>query len=188
MLGSLPNELALLTGLIEIRMQRNDFTSSLPSYISQLTNLKTLQLFENALQGNIPASIGALNELITVDLSSNALSGQLPNGLFENWSELQILDLGQNNLTGRIPLKNTTGQTSESARQLQSSSFLESIRQLLLDNNEFDGPIPTELGSLVSLEHLNLQNVSILYPRSAVDSSERLCSAFSHQLQSPPFS
>ncbi|KAG8485005.1 hypothetical protein CXB51_021639 [Gossypium anomalum] len=110
----------------------------------QIPILKELEEFiisENKLTGNVPSSICNLSSLVLLDLSENSLSGTIPDCL-ENLSYLQTLDLQMNNFIGKIP-----------------NSFVNnSLRRLLLNNNQLEGLVPSSFANSTSLELLNLGN------------------------------
>ncbi|KAF9660926.1 hypothetical protein SADUNF_Sadunf19G0014500 [Salix dunnii] len=91
------------------------------------------------LDGNLPKSIQKLPHLKQLDLWANYLSGNIP----PEWADtkLEILSIGVNRLTGKIP--NYLGKIT-------------TLRSLNIENNMFSGTIPPELGDLVNLENLTL--------------------------------
>ena len=100
-----------------------------------------LNLGGNGLTGPIPSSeLGNLSNLEWLNLENNDLAGAIPPEL-GNLSNLEFLILGNNRLTGRIP------------PELGNLSKLEGLR---LNSNELTGPIPPELGNLSKLEGLSL--------------------------------
>ena len=81
------------------------------------------------------------SDLLLLDLSNNHLTGEIPSELGDLRS-LVYLDLSGNLLTGRIP--------SELGR-------LSDLQLLDLSSNRLSGEIPSELGNLRSLRYLSLQ-------------------------------
>jgi len=61
-----------------------------------------LNLTSNSLSGIIPTSLfNGSSELVVIDLGRNLLSGSIPD--FYKMATLQILSLAENNLSGIIP-------------------------------------------------------------------------------------
>ncbi|XP_058218035.1 protein STRUBBELIG-RECEPTOR FAMILY 3-like isoform X2 [Rhododendron vialii] len=89
-----------------------------------------MSLNANQLTGEIPDSFEGLIGLINLDLSSNNLSGQLPTS-FEKLSSLTTLRLQNNQLFGTLDV-------------LQDLP----LRDLNVENNLFNGPIPEQLLSI----------------------------------------
>uniref|UniRef100_A0A453SS51 Leucine-rich repeat-containing N-terminal plant-type domain-containing protein n=1 Tax=Aegilops tauschii subsp. strangulata TaxID=200361 RepID=A0A453SS51_AEGTS len=125
-----------------------------PLWISNLENLGMLDLSLNQLTGQIPSWIDGLGFLFFLDISSNQLSGNIPTAL----SKLPML------LSERNAAKLDT-------RFLELPAFWTPLRQyrtvgafpskLCLDNNNFTGVIPPEIGQLKMLDILNLSSNSL---------------------------
>ncbi|XP_047340592.1 receptor protein kinase-like protein ZAR1 [Impatiens glandulifera] len=126
--GYLPSELGALLSLRRLSLPHNNFSGAIPSHLFNATHLLSLDLSHNSLTSPIPYLITSLQNLNHLDLSSNLLNGSLPQGL-DNLPNLAgtvnfsynhftgevpssygllplmvILDLRNNNLTGKIPL------------------------------------------------------------------------------------
>ena len=82
------------------------------------------------------------NRVVTIQLENLGLNGSIPSAL-SNLTNLQRLDLGENQLTGSIP------------SQLGS---LTELTEIALDNNQLTGSIPSQLGNLAKLEALGLSS------------------------------
>ena len=70
--------------------------------LGNLTFLRILVLSTNSFSGVIPMSLGHLHHLQIVSLQNNTLQGRMP--AFANCSKLTELLLGNNKLTGQIPV------------------------------------------------------------------------------------
>lgn len=79
--GSIPPELADLTGLTSLWLYRNRLTGGIPSELAELSGLTVLQLYNNRLSGGIPGELGGLSNLETLWLSGNGLTGCVPPAL-----------------------------------------------------------------------------------------------------------
>ena len=58
--GTLPTELALMTGLQDLDLHGNSLEGSLPTELGLLAGLSQLQLWYNSLEGSIPTELGLL--------------------------------------------------------------------------------------------------------------------------------
>ncbi|GFP97534.1 probable inactive receptor kinase at5g10020 [Phtheirospermum japonicum] len=144
--------------LVELDLSGNEFFGPIPQINS--TTLSTLNLSANSLSGLLPPSIGHCR---IVDLSRNDLSDDI--STVEKWNtDLEILDLSSNTLTGSIP----------DLSQFQKLTFLSfqnnslngnlplavgSLQKLLtvdLSSNRLDGLVPHSLFTSVTLTNLNL--------------------------------
>ena len=103
----------------------------------------THQWVPQGLSGQIPVELAGLSQLQVLDLGVNDLSGQIPVEL-AGLSQLQVLDLRGNDLSGRFP---------------PQLGDLANLRKLDLGGNDFRrSPFPVELGNLTNLESLDLRN------------------------------
>ena len=87
----------------------------------------------------MPVELGQLTNLRVLELGGNQLTGTIPVEL-ASLSNLERLDLGSNQLTGTIPV------------ELASLSNLEDLD---VGSNQLTGTIPVELASLSNLERLD---------------------------------
>ena len=106
----------------------------------RVTNVR---LLGHGLAGMIPARLADLDGLVKLQLHDNDLGGDLPD--LSALDNLEWLLLHRNAFTGGIPA---------------SLGGLDSIDVLYLYSNDggLDGGIPSELGNLTSLRHLQLHN------------------------------
>lgn len=164
LVGTLPEELALLTELQTLQLENGFFSGTIPSRLGLLTDLQVLGLRNLGLEGSIPSELGRLTNLDLMLLSGNALTGAIPTeaGLLTRLTgflvtrgslvgsipselaectNLDLFSVGSNSLTGNIPTK--FGLLTA----LTGASFYENL---------LSGPIPTELGLLTDLEYLFL--------------------------------
>ncbi|KAM7258696.1 hypothetical protein ACFE04_014437 [Oxalis oulophora] len=117
--------------------------------LSQLTELRFLSLKNNQLTSTIGLNFSSLHNLKHIYLSRNRFSGQFPAGIF-NLRRLQRLDLSNNGFYGEVPMTELTHLPRLLTLRLESNSFTgslrspasESIRDLNVSNNKFDGEIP----------------------------------------------
>ncbi|CAO2841436.1 unnamed protein product [Amaranthus hypochondriacus] len=107
------------------------------------THIRSLRLPAVELLGPIPENtIGRLSELRILSIHSNSLTGTLPSD-FSNLTFLRALYIGNNQFSGDFP---------------SSLTQLTSLTRLDLSNNNFSGEIPFAINNLTSLTGLFLQN------------------------------
>lgn len=147
--GPLPDDLGLCTTLSRVRLGQNYFSGSIPTGFLYLPELSLMELQNNDLTGHLDeATSMASSQLEGLNLSNNNLSGPLPTS-FGNFSGLKILLLTENRFTGKIP--------SEIGK-------LNSILKLDLSRNNFSGNIPSDLGKCLSLTYLDLSQNQLSGP------------------------
>ncbi|GAU42415.1 hypothetical protein TSUD_324700 [Trifolium subterraneum] len=93
----------------------------------------------------------AVTSLSELDLSFNLLNGDIPLAFCNISSELRILNLGHNNLTGIIP---------------QCLSNFSSLESLDLQMNKFHGTFPSILSKYITILNLNGNLLEGLLPKS----------------------
>uniref|UniRef100_A0A804KAZ9 Protein kinase domain-containing protein n=1 Tax=Musa acuminata subsp. malaccensis TaxID=214687 RepID=A0A804KAZ9_MUSAM len=184
----IPLQLSECAGLVTLNLSNNLLWGTLPDQIVLLSNLTTLDLSRNRIAGQIPLSLGSLGSLQNPSLASelpqeigrlaklrwllmqrSGLYGAIPQS-FLGLRELKVLDLSQNNLTGKIPLgfglaflKLTTLDLSQN---MLSGSFPtdvcygKSLIELSLHDNSFTGPIPNIIEKCSSLERFQVHDNS----------------------------
>lgn len=127
---------------------------------------------DNMLVGGLPTEIGLLSTLNFLDLSGNFIDETIPSELFSASSPLEELLLSGNELTGNIPSEfglatnllvvdlggNELSGELEDVPFDNDASYM--LRELWLNNNEFEGSLPPELSALSDLEYLNLSENS----------------------------
>ncbi|XP_075653822.1 putative inactive receptor kinase At5g10020 isoform X2 [Castanea sativa] len=168
--GPIPARINDLWGLNYLNFSQNNFTNGFPTGIRNLQQLKALDMHGNGLWGDIAELLSELRNVEFVDLSFNEFFGSISTNssvisslantvrhldlshnnlsggflasdsvqLFRN---LEVLDLGDNQITGELP----------------SLSSMSRLRVLRLGRNQFSGSIQEELlESSVALEELDL--------------------------------
>ncbi len=142
LIGVIPAEIGLLSGLRELDLSYNWLSGGVPAELGMLPQLGILDLSHNRLVGPVPAELGGLLRLKTLSLGYNRLSGSIPLEL-SGLAVLEWLYLSENGLSGRIPA------------ELQGLLLL---RILDLSHNDLSGPIPPEIGRLIRLQKLLLSS------------------------------
>ena len=84
----------------------NNLVGTIPDELGTLTSLTQLNLGGNKLSGTIPSSLNTLTNLKYVQLNDNMLEGTIPQDLWNNMTELIVVNLhgsGNSKLKGTIP-------------------------------------------------------------------------------------
>uniref|UniRef100_A0A3Q7E8L0 Leucine-rich repeat-containing N-terminal plant-type domain-containing protein n=1 Tax=Solanum lycopersicum TaxID=4081 RepID=A0A3Q7E8L0_SOLLC len=140
-----------LSNLKRLDLSYNDFTGSPISPKFAICNLKTfilLNLKSNNLEGTIPQCLGEMSELQVLDLSNNSLSGTM-NTTFSIGNPLHIIKLDWNKLQGKVP---------------PSLINCKKLELLDLSNNELNDTFPKWLGDLPNLQVLNFRSNKLYGP------------------------
>ncbi|XP_061369542.1 receptor-like protein 46 [Gastrolobium bilobum] len=80
LVGSIPNEITLLTGLHGMNLSNNHLKGEIPKMIGDMKSLESLDVSHNQLSGTIPNNMPALTFLSHLNLSHNNFSGPIPKG------------------------------------------------------------------------------------------------------------
>ncbi|ONI13607.1 hypothetical protein PRUPE_4G233100 [Prunus persica] len=123
-------------------------------------SLRYLFLKNCTFVGSYLASLGNLTQIMLLDLSYNGFGGHIPWSLL-NLERLKDLDLSGNNFVGQFPevVRNSTGISYlyEFSEGPLVGPIPRHLTKLTLYNNSLNGTMPSWLGSLPSLEELNLR-------------------------------
>ena len=145
--GKIPGEiLANMKSLVKIQLccqMGNGLKGEIPKDIGNLTELQVLSLGENKLYGSIPKSITRLKNLWFLDLeTATYLSSGFEN--LYNLSSLRFMHLSLAGLNGTLPD--------------EFGLYFPAMIECLLPGNHFTGNIPSTMGNMTNLWHLNLAN------------------------------
>ncbi|KAJ6865450.1 receptor-like protein 7 [Populus alba x Populus x berolinensis] len=134
--------------LLSLSLNSNRFQGSLPIPPPAIYEFK---VSDNKLNGEIPEVICNLTSLSVLDLSNNNLSGKLPPCLGNKSSTVSVLNLRNNSFSGDIPETFTSGC---------------SLRVVDLSQNKLEGKIPKSLANCTKLEILSLEqnNINDVFP------------------------
>lgn len=143
--GNIPQWLATSWGgLQDLALKNVGLTGTIPENMGGLLNLRWLNLEDNPnLVGDLPSWLPNAN-LQRLRLSNTGLNITEVPTFIQNWTNFQQLSLGGYGIEGQIPA------------WLGGGNFAPTLRILALDDNNFDGPIPVELGNLLLVDSLNL--------------------------------
>ena len=144
--GDIPDAVYGLTKLEKLYLQNNDLTGSLSGKIAQLTELTELYVDRNTnLTGSIPAEIGGLKKLARLNISQTGIGGEIPAELGQCESLLQFMAF-KTNLSGNLP-------------DIWDMPVLQTV--MLHTNPGLTGPLPASLGKLKSLESGTAPSIQI---------------------------
>ncbi|KAL5550565.1 hypothetical protein UlMin_000741 [Ulmus minor] len=159
--GQIPKSLANCNELEVLNLGNNNLIDEFPCFLMYISSLRVLVLRSNKLYG----SIECLNASVTwpmlqiFDLAHNNFSGKLPEQSFAKWKAMmggqgKFVHLGANYIDSII--------ISSMGLEMNLVKILTILTYIDLSSNNFDGPIPKEIGELTSLYSLNLSNNSIM--------------------------
>ncbi|XP_059633800.1 receptor-like protein EIX2 [Cornus florida] len=161
--GTIPLSLCKMEMLKSLVLRTNQLSGELPQCWKASQTLSIMDMANNKLSGEIPSSLGSLSSLQELMLSNNMLHGKIPPSL-QNCM-LVMIDLGGNNLTGKLPLWIGERAPALQILLLRSNSFsgvipqrwcnLTELHILDLADNNLSGVIPSCLGNLTALIYGN---------------------------------
>ncbi|KAL6146235.1 hypothetical protein ACLB2K_056918 [Fragaria x ananassa] len=106
---SIPQCLTEMTGtLVVLNLRRNELAGSIPDKFPGNCSLKTLDFNGNYIEGQFPKSLAKCTMLEVLNAGSNQIKDTFP-CLLKNISTLRVLVLRSNRYHGRIGCSNTTG-------------------------------------------------------------------------------
>uniref|UniRef100_R7W944 Tyrosine-sulfated glycopeptide receptor 1 n=1 Tax=Aegilops tauschii TaxID=37682 RepID=R7W944_AEGTA len=162
----------VMKNLIVLNASNNSFTGHIPSSLCiGSPSLALLDLYHNQLNGDIPNTLGNCSKLKVLKAGNNHLSWILPVEIFHatpqkktsleylsfpnnglqgeldgahmvKRSNLAILDLGGNQISGNIP---------------QSIGHLKRLEEIHLGSNNMSGELPSSLGNCTNLKTIDLK-------------------------------
>uniref|UniRef100_A0A5B7AMS9 non-specific serine/threonine protein kinase n=1 Tax=Davidia involucrata TaxID=16924 RepID=A0A5B7AMS9_DAVIN len=151
--GEIPAELGHTCENLEVfDLSGNQLIGGLPSTFELCSSLVSLNLGDNQLSGDfLTRVVSFLPSLRYLYVPFNNITGTLP-PMLTNISQLQVLDLSSNALTGTIPYEFCSSMSPSSS----------SLEKLLLSNNYLAGTIPPELGNCKKLRTIDLSFNSLV--------------------------
>mmetsp|Transcript_23701 Transcript_23701/g.55216 ORF Transcript_23701/g.55216 Transcript_23701/m.55216 type:complete len:178 (+) Transcript_23701:2473-3006(+) len=123
-----------IVGLVEL--QENNFTGPVPTTIFTNPTVERVRISQNFFTGTIPTTIGLMAKLSDLRMRHNDLDGRLPTQLFQLPS-ITTIDVSHCSLEGTL---------SNEFALLNGT-----LRNLILNNNPFTGPVPQGFDELTRL-------------------------------------
>nr|XP_043620168.1 receptor-like protein EIX1 [Erigeron canadensis] len=160
-----PNWLQTQKNLQTLNLSNSNIKDTIPEWFEDicLSSISNLDLSHNQISGKLPAFHGS-GPLSLLKMNSNKFEGSLTS--FP--SNVMILDLSDNLLSGHVPQINATMNPDLNILSLAKNHFtgsvpihfcnLFSIKILDLSQNKFSGRLPSCLGNLSSLRVIDVTN------------------------------
>jgi hypothetical protein len=148
---NVPPSLFHLASLEKLNLGSNRITVDF-SKLSEAHRTQLLELRLSNTQVSSLAGIERLDGLTVLDVSFSNLTGSFPVDALKSLSNLRVLSLSGNGLTGPIS-QGTSSQTSSSSLFGERSY----LRILRLDQNKFSGPLPS-FSEMETLTHVSLSD------------------------------
>lgn len=163
--GSLPEELGLLTDLALFHVNSNRFYGTVPYSFRHLHLLHELDISNNQFSGQFPLSVLYLPSLKFLDVRYNNFLGEIPSTLFD----LKLDALFVNNNKFQFSLPQNIGNSSLSVIVLANndlkgcipSSFAnlkDTLDEVILMNSGLRGCLPSNLGLLDKVKVFDISN------------------------------
>ncbi|XVE78314.1 hypothetical protein DITRI_Ditri13aG0134700 [Diplodiscus trichospermus] len=159
--GQIPSQVLKLSKLVILHLSGNQLelrSPGLRNLAEKLTKLKELHLNGVNMSSPAPQNGGNLSSLISISMLDCNLHGELPATIFQ-LTNLQVLRLRDNPyLTGKFP-------------EFNRSSLIEVLK---VANTSFSGSLPSSIGELTKLKHMDLyyNNFSGQIPSSLANLTE----------------
>ncbi|KAG0563566.1 hypothetical protein KC19_8G041600 [Ceratodon purpureus] len=148
--GEIPPEIGSLSALQNLDLSFNSgLVGEVPAELGSLTSLVYLSLQQCGLSGMIPPSLGKLVNMKFFALNNNRFTGEIPSALGA-LVNLTWFDVASNRLSGPLPV------STSSADGLGLDTW-PNIKHYHLNDNNFSGFIPPELGNAPNLLHMLLE-------------------------------
>ncbi|KAL2986713.1 hypothetical protein AAZX31_12G223200 [Glycine max] len=173
--GELPETLAKLTTLTELRLSDNNFSGKIPDFIHRWTNLVLLSIQGSGLSGPIPSGISFLQNLTDLRISDlNGSDSTFPP--INNMTKLQTLILRSCNINDTLPPYLGNMKSIQDLRTLDLSfnklsgqiletyKNLSSLTYIYFTENLFTGPVPNwieDAGKYIDLSYNNFSNETL---------------------------
>ena len=172
--GQLPADFGTYFPYIRtLSMPSNNLRGPLPETLfnGQNPDLQIVDLYDNNFSGSISPDIGNMNNLLVLGVGNNDIEGQIPASLP---TSMQFLELSGNDLFGNIPgdaigampdLENFAVSDNERlVGPIPGAMFSnkDKLLRLELDDCNFDGSIPPEIGQARALNYINANGNALL--------------------------
>ncbi|GLU18824.1 hypothetical protein SLE2022_351010 [Rubroshorea leprosula] len=165
--GQIPISLGDMKSLESLILPNNHISGNIPNSLGRLSSLTYLDLSNNQLSGGIPELLVLGCPLYVLRLSNNNLEGQVFPLLF-NLTRLRVLKLDGNNFVGEIPVFSSTNSFNLQILDMSNNHIsgklprwmgnISNLEGLSLAKNHFEGPFPVEFCGLHNLVFLDLSD------------------------------
>ncbi|XP_057825047.1 putative leucine-rich repeat receptor-like serine/threonine-protein kinase At2g24130 [Cryptomeria japonica] len=171
--GNIPNSIGNCSNLTILYLDHNQLSGMVPVELGKLNLITWLYLSHNQLVSTTSSTLAFLTALTNcshleeLDVSFNNLTGVLPLSIDQLSSNLSLLRLSDNMISGRIPqqIANLTNLALLNlSRNIFSGNIPSGIKafhkleRLYMDGNKLEGSIPNEIGRMQSLGLLSLSH------------------------------
>ena len=162
--GNLPDHFSEMTRLRSLSLSGNAFEGNLPLQFITLTDLKILALNENQLSGGLE-ELYRLTNLEELYLANNSFEDQLSHGSFKELTDLRVIDVKNNRISGPLPnaLWKLTNLEVIDFHQNAIDGHINDViveghplKYLDASNNLLGGGFPSTVSYLTSLTHLDV--------------------------------
>ncbi|GJY61459.1 leucine-rich repeat protein [Tanacetum coccineum] len=167
LVGSIPKEMSLLSKLSRLVIKDNNLTGGIPPFLGNITSMETFSAPRNPFGGSIPDTLGLWKSLTEFYCGVCNLYGSIPHSIF-NLSLLVNFSLGENHLSGSLPseignqltnLQRLQLRNNELTRVLPPSlSNCSKLGLLEMDENNFSGKLTIDFSKLRDINKIHLSN------------------------------
>ncbi|CAL5040192.1 unnamed protein product [Urochloa decumbens] len=169
--GQFPSTaLGVMKNLVALNASNNSFTGPMPSSVCNYApSIAMLDLCSNKFSGTISPDFANCSMLKVLKAGHNNLTGALPRELF-NATSLEQLSFPNNDLQGILDASNLVKLTNLIILDLGSNGIsgnipdsigqLSRLEELHLDNNLMSGELPSALGNCTGLRYITIRNNS----------------------------
>jgi hypothetical protein len=138
--GSIPSDLGLLTTLIEVQFEGQNFGGTIPNDIGRLSNLQRITLANNFVSGPLPVEMLNWTVIEYLHFESNKIGPTIPEWI--GWlTTLTHLNLGGNRFEGTIPF---------------DLGRLTALEHIYLKDNALKGPIQSSFARWASTQYFGI--------------------------------
>ena len=162
-----------LPSIQQLGIVENRFTGALPLSLTNLSRLQSLHAGSNSFNGIVPSALGKLQNLELFTMGNNMLEANNEEewefiGSLANCSRFQVLAFGWNRFAGKLPGSLVNLSTNLHMLQISNNNIsgvipsdignLEGLEMLDFGKNLLTGVIPESIGKLIGLQQLGLNS------------------------------
>ncbi|XP_055836348.1 receptor kinase-like protein Xa21 [Solanum dulcamara] len=169
--GIIPPSVGNATKLMNFSLYGNRVSGNIPREVGNLSQLADLYLTDNQLTGSIPAALFNISSLLSIHLGNNSLSGPLLLDKGNTVSNLEVLSIYMNQISGCIPsnicqlteLKTLCLTFNNISGEIpRNVGCLAKLEDFCIGRNAISGTIPASLGNISTLQHLDCSRCRIV--------------------------